>query len=69
MFFKWTGLDWTGLDWTGLDWFFLLISLGWGGGFVLFFLVYKKITFSTNRVYFFLWEGGGVGVGKGDSII
>ena len=55
------------VDWTGLVFFINFFRVG--GGFVLFFLVYKKITFSTNRVYFFLWEGGGVGVGKGDSII
>ena len=70
----WTGLDWTGLDsgldwtrlWTGLDWTGLLFrEVIWGGGLgavVLFFLVCKKIAFSTSpqqAIIFHLGRGGG----------
>ena len=70
----WTGLDWTGLDsgldwtrlWTGLDWTGLLfgeVILGGGGlgAVVLFFLVCKKIAFSTSpeqAIIFHLGRGG-----------
>ena len=69
----WTGLDWTRLwtgldqtlDWTGLDWTsFQGGNFFWGGGLgavVLFFLVCKKIAFSTSpqqAIIFHLGRGG-----------
>ena len=57
-------LDWTGLVFLGGN-CFLRVG-GWGGGVVIFFLVCKKITFSTfpQRAIFFPLgrRGGGEGV-------
>ena len=46
--------------WTGLDWFFRgVISFFFeGGGFVLFFLVCKKIAFPQKAIFFHLGGGG-----------
>ena len=56
---------WTGL-WTGLDCYFravIFLEGGGAGGAVLFFLVCKKITFSTfpQQAIFFPLGGGGGG--------
>ena len=54
----WT-LDWTGLVFLGGFYFFLRV----GGGGALFFLVSKKLTFSTfpqQAIFFPLRGGGGV---------
>ena len=58
--------DWT-LDWTGF--FRGVIFFGGLGGVVLFFLVSKKITFSTCTPTGYIFSFGGRGVGKGGSII
>ena len=50
----WT-LDWTGLVFKGVIFFFE------GGGFVLFFLVCKKISFPQQAIFFHLGGGGGEG--------
>ena len=50
--------------WTGLDWFFRgVISFFFeGGGFVLFFLVCKKIAFPQKAIFFHLGGGGRKGL-------
>ena len=57
-------LDWTGL-WTGLDWFFeggnFFLE---GGRVVLFFLVCKKIAFSTFPQQAIFLHLGGRGEGR-----